>query len=87
MREIPHVHTTAMTSIKSTYRSELPLPPSCVAFFPLDPKYFVVGTYYLERNEDQGEEDTSAENESRQEPKSQSRHGTLIVNEIRGDEM
>ena len=76
-----------MTSVSSTHKSELPLPPSCVAFFPFDPKIFVVGTYYLERNEDQVSDDASAENQPQYEPKLQSRHGTLIVNEIKGDDM
>jgi len=76
-----------MTSISSTHKSELPLPPSCVAFYPINPAIFVVGTYYLKRNEDQVSDNASAENQSQYEPKLQSRHGTLIVNEIEGDDM
>jgi len=69
-------------SINSTYRSELPLPPSCVAFSPTQPAFFVVGTYYLERSEDQ-----ASENVSEEAPKAQSRHGSLILNEVEGETM
>lgn len=36
-----------MTLISSIQSLTLDLPPSCIAFCPTQPQYFVVGTYYL----------------------------------------
>lgn len=36
-----------MQEIKSIHSRVLDLPPSCIAFCPSKPQYFVVGTYYL----------------------------------------
>ena len=37
-----------VVSISSTHTFILDLPPSCIEFSPLNPQFFVVGTYYLE---------------------------------------
>ncbi len=38
-----------MSKISSIYSTVLELPPSCIEFWPVDPNYFVVGTYRLEK--------------------------------------
>lgn len=58
----------------------LDLPPSCLQFCRRFPRYFVIGTYNLQREEGEPiEADTSAEK------KVQSRDGSLVVYNI-GDE-
>lgn len=40
-----------MASVPSLRSLTLDLPPSCIAFCPTQPQYFVVGTYYLHPKE------------------------------------
>lgn len=40
-----------MTSISSLISQPLDLPPSCIAFCPTQPEIFVVGTYFLHKDE------------------------------------
>ncbi|GAB7340923.1 hypothetical protein MBLNU457_7274t1 [Dothideomycetes sp. NU457] len=70
-----------MSSISSVYSSQVPIPPSCVAFSPTTPDLFVIGTYYLQKNENI----TKSEDEADEEPKPQSRNGSLILCKIDGD--
>jgi len=72
-----------MTEINSIYSSSLPIPPSCVAFSPKTPDLFVVGTYFLEKNEDN--EDPG--DEAYEEPRPQSRNGSLLLCKVNGDDM
>ncbi|KAI5209884.1 WD40 repeat-like protein [Aureobasidium subglaciale] len=81
---------TLITSIQSLI---LDLPPSCIEFCSIARDYFVVGTYYLEKKEEQ---DTSTENivdddnaEKNEEvvKKPQTRTGSLILFKIEGDEV
>lgn len=67
-----------MASIASTDSLVLDLPPSCVEFWPLDPQYAVVGTYNLERS-NENEEKTGLAAE-----KLQSRNGSLILIHVHG---
>lgn len=60
--------------ITSKFSLVLDLPPSCVQFCPAHPRFFVVGTYNLEKDEArQDEEESSADR------KSQSRSGSLVI--------
>lgn len=43
-----------MALISSLKALTLDLPPSCVAFCPSRPQYFVVGTYFLHPKEQEG---------------------------------
>jgi len=72
-----------MTSITSIHSSVLPIPPSCVAFSPNSPDLFIVGTYFLEKNEDSKE----ASEEGYEEPQPQIRNGSLILCKVSGDDM
>ncbi|KAI0517713.1 WD40-repeat-containing domain protein [Xylaria bambusicola] len=66
----------------------LDLPPSCIEFCPAHPKYFVVGTYNLEKEEatavrEDGMLDDEDEPEAVRKP--QSRNGSLVVFQLVGD--
>jgi len=84
-----------MASIHSLKTLILDLPPSCIEFWPLDPRYAVIGTYNLEKTESEGqgaerEAETEAEaeeGEPSQIKKSQSRNGSLILIQVDGDNM
>ena len=69
----------AMQSVQHLQSLILDLPPSCVEFCPRDPQYAVVGTYNLEKPD----EEQPATNEG---PKSQLRNGSLILVRVAGDE-
>ena len=69
--------TCTKKSVKSLYSTQLPLPPSCVTFSPERPEYFVVGTYYLEREE--GEDAATGDGASEPKGQAQSRSGSLIL--------
>ncbi|KAK3698775.1 hypothetical protein LTR37_016779 [Vermiconidia calcicola] len=75
----------AITSIRSL---TLDLPPSCIAFCPTLPQYFVVGTYFLHPEEEQqsaaaqDDEVTSADEDVQQK-----RSGSLILFRLEGDEI
>lgn len=40
-----------MAAASSLISQTLPLPPSCIAFCPTQPDIFVVGTYFLHKDE------------------------------------
>lgn len=40
-----------MTAVSSLLSQTLPLPPSCIAFCPTQPSIFIVGTYFLHKDE------------------------------------
>ncbi|KAH0004559.1 WD40 repeat-like protein, partial [Aureobasidium melanogenum] len=80
-----------MTSITSIQSLILDLPPSCIEFCPTSRDYFVVGTYFLEKKEqdvdvenDAGDED---ETNGDADKKPQTRTGSLILFKIEGDEV
>ncbi|KAJ9665194.1 hypothetical protein H2201_004668 [Coniosporium apollinis] len=80
-----------MTSVSSLRSLTLDLPPSCVGFWPARPEYFVIGTYFLE-NEDEadlteasGTQETREQNGNRQ--KGQHRKGSLMLFRLDGDEV
>ncbi|KAF2011312.1 hypothetical protein BU24DRAFT_278435 [Aaosphaeria arxii CBS 175.79] len=80
---------TTVTSLKSLI---LDLPPSCVEFWPLDPQYAVVGTYNLDRSdEDQVETNKDAQEESDEreagEKRVQKRDGSIILIRVKGDDV
>lgn len=62
--------------ITPTQSLSLDLPPSCVQFCPAHPDFFVVGTYNLEKDEDDAPEVDEELSASR---KAQSRSGSLVV--------
>jgi diphthamide biosynthesis protein 7 len=88
------LNTTAyknMTSISSIQSLILDLPPSCIEFCPTSRDYFVVGTYFLEKKEqdvgveiDAGDEDETSGDTDK---KPQTRTGSLILFKVEGDEV
>jgi diphthamide biosynthesis protein 7 len=76
-----------MTTISSVCSHTLVEPPSCIAFCPSRPEYFVVGTYYLHRklsgapseNEAAENEDTRHSDENPIGSGPQKRDGRLIL--------
>ncbi|KAG9529750.1 WD40 repeat-like protein, partial [Aureobasidium melanogenum] len=80
-----------MTSISSIQSLILDLPPSCIEFCPTSRDYFVVGTYFLEKKEqdvgveiDAGDEDETSGDTDK---KPQTRTGSLILFKVEGDEV
>lgn len=69
-----------MTSIQSLTSFGLDLPPSCIEFFPLKPELAVIGTYNLEKQDD--DKSSVSQAESKQ---SQQRNGSLILVRVDGD--
>jgi diphthamide biosynthesis protein 7 len=80
-----------MTSINSVKSIILDLPPSCIEFCPVARDYFVVGTYFLEKKEqDVNVEDAAEDEEQKSEDVDktpQTRTGSLILFKVEGDEM
>jgi diphthamide biosynthesis protein 7 len=80
-----------MTSISSIQSLVLDLPPSCIEFCPVARDYFVVGTYFLEKKEqDAAVKDTvedEDENDEDVDKKPQTRTGSLVLFKIEGNEM
>jgi diphthamide biosynthesis protein 7 len=80
-----------MTSINSVKSLILDLPPSCIEFCPVARDYFVVGTYFLEKKEqDLNVEDAAEDEEQKSEDVDktpQTRTGSLILFKVEGDEM
>jgi diphthamide biosynthesis protein 7 len=80
-----------MTSINSIQSIILDLPPSCIEFCPVARDYFVVGTYFLEKKEqDAGVEAATEDEEEKSEDvdtKTQTRTGSLVLFKVEGDEM
>lgn len=67
----------------------LDLPPSCIEFCSVAPDYFVVGTYFLERKEqeDGPSEPNEESNEQDVSGEAQKRSGSLIVFQLDGNEV
>jgi diphthamide biosynthesis protein 7 len=80
-----------MTSINSIRSLILDLPPSCIEFCPVARDYFVVGTYFLEKKEQDtsvGDAEDNEEETSKDVDKTpQTRTGSLVLFKIEGDEM
>jgi diphthamide biosynthesis protein 7 len=80
-----------MTSINSIQSLILDLPPSCIEFCPVARDYFVVGTYFLEKKEqDAGVGGAAEDQEEKSEDvdtKPQTRTGSLVLFKVEGDEV
>jgi diphthamide biosynthesis protein 7 len=80
-----------MTSINSIQSLILDLPPSCIEFCPVARDYFVVGTYFLEKKEQDASIADAAEVEEEKsedvDKKPQTRTGSLILFKVEGDEV
>ncbi|KAI4720087.1 WD40 repeat-like protein [Aureobasidium sp. EXF-10727] len=78
-----------MTSINPIQSLILDLPPSCIEFCPTARDYFVVGTYFLEKKEqDAGVEDAATDgSEDTEDKKPQTRTGSLVLFRVEGDEV
>ena len=76
-----------MTSITSTKLLILDLPPSCIEFCPVARDYFVVGTYFLEKKEEEVKVEESEDLDGETEKKPQTRTGPLILFKVDGDEV
>ncbi|KAL2351655.1 hypothetical protein BJ546DRAFT_851892 [Cryomyces antarcticus] len=76
-----------MAAISSIRSMTLDLPPSCIEFCPENPDYFVVGTYKLWKQEEEGGESTSTEASDAESRKEQRRTGSLVTFTIKGDEI
>lgn len=80
----------ASNVISSQVSLVLDLPPSCIQFCPAHPKYFVVGTYNLEKNDTTGEESVNNDEEDGDTSASktpQSRNGSLIAFKVEGNDL
>ncbi|KAK1971809.1 WD40 repeat-like protein [Colletotrichum sublineola] len=64
-------------AVASTQSLVLDLPPSCIEFCPTHPKYFVVGTYNLMKDEEPPNESEDAGSSVAK--KTQNRNGSLVV--------
>lgn len=74
-----------MTSVVSLQSLILDIPPSCIEFCPAAPQYFVVGTYFLEKKE---QNVSHPESEVDEVPKEdQKRTGSLILFRLIGEEV
>ncbi|KAF2027441.1 WD-40 repeat-containing protein-like protein [Setomelanomma holmii] len=73
-----------MTAIASLRSTVLDLPPSCIEFCPSAPQYAVIGTYNLEKQDEQKDQDTEADQGQKT---SQQRNGSLILIEVIGDDV
>ncbi|KAJ4255032.1 hypothetical protein NW762_009836 [Fusarium torreyae] len=75
--------------VSSKVSLTLDLPPSCIQFCPAHPELFVVGTYNLQKDEDnaqegkeEGDDDSSGATKT-----PQSRNGSLLVFRVDGSEL
>ena len=90
-----------MASISSIKSLTLDLPPSCIAFCPSRPQFFVVGTYFLHPKEQQtaasntsevgapdggDAADNSIQQEAREREGKQLRTGSLILFRLGDDD-
>ncbi|KAF4536300.1 WD repeat containing protein [Lasiodiplodia theobromae] len=71
-----------MASIKSTRSLTLDIPPSCIEFVPGHPELFVVGTYYLEKKDEEGHDATESTT-----GQPQQRTGSLLLFKLEGEEV
>ncbi|RGP66543.1 wd repeat-containing 85 like [Fusarium sporotrichioides] len=76
--------------ISSEVSLTLGLPPSCIQFCPAHPDLFVVGTYNLEKNEDdvqEGKEDGDDDEHGTATKTPQNRNGSLLVFKVDGTKL
>lgn len=68
----------------------LDLPPSCIEFCPASPRYFVVGTYNLQKEEGPtGDRDADSDGDDTTQVaarQSQTRNGSLVVFQLDDDD-
>lgn len=72
--------------INSLQSMRLDLPPSCIEFCPRFPSHFLVGTYYLDTNEAEGNgtvEDSDGDDVEVDAKHAQSKSGSIIVFELK----
>jgi diphthamide biosynthesis protein 7 len=75
---------------KSLISTTLDLPPSCIEFSPIHPELFVVGTYNLEKQETDNDdewEDVDGPAQTATAKKPQERNGSLILFKLENDEL
>lgn len=72
-------------NISSRQSIVLDLPPSCLEFCPAHPSYLAVGTYNLQKEEQQQQGEDENDQEDQKTIKSQSRNGSIIVFQLRED--
>jgi diphthamide biosynthesis protein 7 len=73
-----------MTTIESLRSIILDLPPSCIEFCPSAPQYAIIGTYNLEKHEDQEGQEAVIKGGQKT---SQQRNGSLILVRVTGDDV
>ncbi|KAK0384306.1 hypothetical protein NLU13_8394 [Sarocladium strictum] len=83
---LPERKMEGIQPIASSFSSILELPPSCIQFCPAHPDLFVVGTYNLEREENQSKGDNAVPESDEPSNKPQTRNGSLLVFRINGTE-
>ena len=81
-----------MTSISSIASLTLDQPPSCIAFCPTQPEYFVVGTYHLHQKEEDDSitppaNDAEEEDGYAAKAEAQKRSGSLVVYRLDSDRL
>jgi diphthamide biosynthesis protein 7 len=81
-----------MTTISSLRSHTLVDPPSCIAFCPSQPEYFVVGTYFLhpkasdDSQDDDNDQGIKNEDDAPISSGPQKRDGRLIVHRVSDDD-
>ncbi|KAF4955782.1 hypothetical protein FSARC_11762 [Fusarium sarcochroum] len=75
--------------VSSKVSLTLDLPPSCIQFCPAHPELFVVGTYNLQKDEDDAQQSKEGEDEdsSAVTKTPQSRNGSLLVFRVDGSKL
>ncbi|EMC95757.1 hypothetical protein BAUCODRAFT_123054 [Baudoinia panamericana UAMH 10762] len=76
-----------MTNISSIQSLALDLPPSCIAFCPQQPTYFVIGTYYLHAKAASSVHEANSLPNDNGEGDSQKRSGSLILYRLHRDDI
>lgn len=69
--------------IPSTSKLKLDLPPSCIKFIPLHREYCIIGTYFLQPQKQNPEEESKYEGETAE----QKRNGSLLLVRIVKDDL
>ncbi|KAF2835057.1 hypothetical protein M501DRAFT_982982 [Patellaria atrata CBS 101060] len=72
-----------MASLPSLHGLIIDLPPSCIEVWPKSPQYFVVGTYFLEKNDADKTERTNDDLPSTSED--QKRSGSLVLGAVENE--
>jgi diphthamide biosynthesis protein 7 len=76
-----------MTTTESLRSIILDLPPSCIEFCPSAPQYAIIGTYNLEKQEDQQDQEGQEAVVEGGQKTGQQRNGSLILARVTGDDV